>query len=214
MHQLCKTIGYEFKDSNLLNSALIHRSCGKPNNERLEFLGDSILNFVVAEYVFSFKSLTEGDMSRMRAALVREDALVKIASAIGLPSLIKFQKGARIQGELPAASIADAMEAVIAAVYLDGGLEAARGVIKIQLERAVRNKEVDLKKDPKTQLQEILQAAGHRLPVYSLLEKITPDRFLAQAEILCLNITTTGQGATRKQAEAAAAAKAIQQVRR
>lgn len=214
MHQLCKKIGYEFKDGNLLASALIHRTCGKPNNERLEFLGDSILNFVVAEYVYGFKSLTEGDMSRMRSALVREDALVKIANGLGLPPLIKFQRGPRLQGDLPAASIADAMEAVIAAVYLDGGLDAARRFIKVQIENAVRNKEVDLKKDPKTQLQEMLQASGHKLPVYSLLEKKTPDLFLAQAEIPGMKITTTGQGATRKQAEAAAAAEAIQQVRR
>jgi ribonuclease-3 len=181
------------------------------SNERLEFLGDAIVNYAVGALLFKrFPGLNEGEMSRMRAGLVCHDSLVRIADRIGLRPLVRVAP----EYERPHARqsvLSDAMEALFAAVELDAGHEAAKALVERHMLALLESGQVDLQKDPKTALQEHLQARSIRLPTYQMVQKgeagVRP--FKASCSIPALGITTTGTGQNRKEAEKDAAAKAL-----
>lgn len=216
MDELQQQLGYFFKDKANLALALTHKSCGMANNERLEFLGDSILNFVAADLIFEkFPSLPEGEMSRLRANLVREETLARIAGRLALPSSLKCVE--LIPGSVTrAAAFADALEAIFAAIYKEAGYETARAVIRRQLITVLRNGEATLVKDAKTKLQELLQAFGHPLPTYEVVKTNEIGAQELRFEVACsvdiLKINTHGFGRTRKAAEFEAAQKAVKLV--
>lgn len=212
MNQLQILLGHHFQKPTLLEQALRHRSCGRLNNERLEFLGDAILNFVVADFLYKdFATLPEGNMSRVRAALVNREALVKIADSICVHQYIKTgvmdTKKYHQDGIL-----ADTMEAIFAAVYLDAGHEKTKQVICHHVSVLLEKGEVNLRKDPKSALQEKLQAKGLPLPLYTVTEQGAGMRFRAVCDIPALHLRGTGHGITKKQAEAAAASEVFQKV--
>jgi ribonuclease-3 len=201
------TLGYEFDDAGLLEQALTHRSAPGPSNERLEFLGDAVLDFVVSEVVFRAHPLApEGDLSRLRSSLVKDTSLAEIAAEMGLGEHLILGSGERKTGGHRRDSIqADALEAIFGAVYLDKGFDAARGVI----ERAFGSRleefpPVEELRDPKTRLQEWLQARQLGLPRYDLVE-VTGEAHRQRFEVSCnidsLEIATRGQGTSRRNAE-------------
>jgi ribonuclease-3 len=213
--ELQQNLGYRFNDVSLLEQALTHKSCGSTNNERLEFLGDALLNCEAALLLFeNFKALTEGNMSRIRAGMVRQETLVKIAHRVGLAKHIRYSHDP-LNGERPTrmgdALIADAVEAIYGAIHVDGGLAAAKAVIRSHMIVVLNNGEAKIGKDPKTLLQEYLQARRIPVPTYRLIRTIGESKQLA--EVSCaipqLNITTTAKGTSKKQAEALAAQKAL-----
>lgn len=171
--QECMTrIGHQFNNPQLLWQALTHRSYASVHNERLEFLGDGILNFIAAEALYSrFPKQAEGVLTRMRARLVREETLAELAIELRLGDCLKLGSGELKSGGFRRAStIADAFEAVVAAIYLDAGIEAARNFVLGQLlPRFETLEEVATEKDPKTRLQEWCQARNKSLPIYELL---------------------------------------------
>lgn len=204
-------LDYECKDANLLEAALTHRSAGGAHNERLEFLGDAILNCVIAKLVFSeFGAADEGDLSRFRASLVSGEALAVIASEISLGDQIRLGSGELKSGGFRRKSIlADALEALFGAIYLDGGFDAAARVIeRLFVSRLDRLPTAAELKDPKTRLQESLQAQGLPLPTYSV-DSITGEAHNQQFEVGCtvatLGLRTVATGASRRRAEQAAA---------
>lgn len=216
MDELQHHLGYVFKDKTILATALTHKSCGAGNNERLEFLGDSILNFVAADLIFEkFPHLTEGDMSRLRANLVREETLARIAERVALHAILRYLELAPGTGARSAA-FADALEAVFAAIYKEAGYETVRAVIRKQLITVLRNGEATLVKDAKTQLQELLQAYGRPLPKYEVVRTnemgAEERRFEVACSISVPQLQTTGFGRTRKAAEFEAAQKAVKLV--
>lgn len=212
MQDLQKKLGHKFKNIQLLEMALTHRSCGAQNNERMEFLGDSILNFIAAELIFElFPRLPEGNMSRVRAGLVREETLVKVAERLGIEKLLHVVHSDR-NCKINPSMLADAVEAIYAAVYLDAGMVTVKEVIRAHLMEIFKNGEAMLKKDPKTALQEYVQGRGLPLPLYSVVAENQLDlmhRYKASCEIPKLKIKTTGMGPTRKQAESIAADEAM-----
>src|SRR3954447_9532463 len=168
---LTARLGYEPRDRALFVIALTHRSADGPNNERLEFLGDSVLNLLLSERLYrEFPGASEGDLSRLRARLVSEEPLAGIAQSMQLGELLLLGSGELKTGGFRRQSIlADAFEALCGAMYLDGGLEAVRGHIGPLFEsRIAALPEPASLKDPKTRLQEYLQANGHSLPVYAV----------------------------------------------
>ncbi|MBX3679137.1 ribonuclease III [Cognatazoarcus halotolerans] len=216
--RLQAAIGYRFGQESLLQQALTHRSFGTPHNERLEFLGDSILNCTIAIELFErYERLREGEMSRLRATLVRQEALHQIAVVLNLGSFLRLGEGELKSGGFRRPSIlADALEALFAAVFLDGGLEAARGVIS-KLYRpmidALDNRAV--LKDPKTALQEWLQGRRKPLPRYELAE-IRGEAHAQEFEVTCVidqpSVRTIGVGPSRRAAEQQAAQGALQRL--
>jgi ribonuclease-3 len=211
---LTGSLGYRFKDPALLRTALTHRSYGSPHNERLEFLGDSVLNCIVADELYRrFPQLAEGELSRARALLVRQESLFERARALGLGPMLLLGEGELRSGGAERPSIlANALEAVIGAVYAEGGFAAAR--------RAVRNvfgpllATADpasvLGKDPKTLLQEYLQGRHIALPRYSIVAtegEAHRQRFTVACSIPQLDIEARGEGLSRRAAEQAAAAR-------
>lgn len=211
-------IGHAFGRGELLTQALTHRSYGSPHNERLEFLGDSVLNCVIATLLYErFAGLREGDLSRQRANLVRQDALAEIAQALGLGDYLRLGEGELKSGGFRRPSIlADALEAIIGAIYLDAGFAAARaaieGLYRSSLEQ-VNPKESG--KDPKTLLQEILQGRKLPLPHYALVAtrgEAHVQEFEVECSLPALDIRVTGQGGSRRAAEQAAARAAIDQL--
>jgi len=209
---------HQFKNRALLVQALTHRSAGTPHNERLEFLGDSLLNCVAADLLFhKLKSFPEGDLSRLRAGLVNQQALSEIALQLQVGDLLRLGEGELKSGGFRRPSIlADALEAIFGAVYLDAGFDKTREVIeRLYLERLER---IDTKapvKDPKTTLQEYLQGKRLELPQYSVTSiggEAHDQMFYVDCAIKALDITTSGAGASRRAAEQAAAAKALEQI--
>lgn len=206
-----KRIGHRFAGAALLERALTHRSYGSPHNERLEFLGDGVLDCAVAEELcLRFPDLAEGELSRLRASLVREAALAEIARDIGLPQFLRLGEGEIASGGARRASIlADALEAIFGAVFLDGGYEAARAAIRHTLGGALERIDAgSTVKDPKTRLQEYLQGRRRRLPQY----RVAATRGAAHKqtfEVECLveelGLAATGSGASRRDAEQQAA---------
>lgn len=212
MEEFQKKLGYVFKNEAWLVRALTHRSCGSTNNERLEFLGDSVLNFVAADIIYElFPRLSEGQMSRVRAALVREETLAKIAVKLDLKRHLRYVED--FQKPVARASVlADALEAIFGAIYKEAGLQAAHGVIRVHLLRILANQEAPIQKDNKTALQEYLQARGHALPQYELVrvhELVEDDRIEVRCTALLGKVKATGRGRSRKAAEIDAAGKAL-----
>jgi ribonuclease-3 len=207
LDRLQRDLGHAFRDRALLQQALTHRSFGQPNNERLEFLGDSVLNCVIAMALFGrFGELHEGELSRARASLVRQEALHRIALGLELGEQLRLGEGELKSGGSRRPSIlADALEAVFAAVFLDAGFDAAKGVIDALYVPLVN--EVDPRKpakDPKTALQELLQGRRIALPAYTM-QQVLGEAHAQEFEVACeipkLGIRTLGRGASRRAAE-------------
>ncbi len=211
---LQERLRYQFDDNSLLQQALTHRSFGQPNNERLEFLGDSVVNHIVAAALFAhFPELREGELSRLRANLVCQDTLFEIADEMRLGEFLRLGDGERKSGGARRPSIlSDALEAVIAAIYLDGGFDAANGVVDALFERRLGALDpARTSKDPKTRLQEWLQARGKPLPKYRLVDT-RGEAHLREFEVECVvdpALRTHGIGTSRRSAEQAAAQDAI-----
>ena len=211
-------LGYRFRDPALLDAALTHRSAATSNYERLEFLGDAVLNFAVADLVFrAFPDAPEGDLSRYRSALVSGRFLAEAAGRLGLGDQLRLGSGELKSGGFRRSSIlADALEAVFGAIFLDGGIEPARTVIEGltsgQLERLP---EAAALKDSKTRLQEVLQARGLALPVYSV-DDVTGEPheqwFVASCSVTELGLRTAGEGSSRRRAEQAAAGRMLERI--
>ncbi len=214
LSELETALGYRFSDETLLASALTHRSAGQPNNERLEFLGDAVLGLIMAEALFRrHPELSEGDLSRLRSSLVRGDTLAEVARDIRLGGCLQLGPGERKSGGFRRQSIlADALEALIGAIYLDGGIESADEVILHlwggRLQSLPAAGEL---KDPKTRLQEYLQGRGQTLPDYHL-ESVSGDDHRQTFHITCTIADAGcwhGQGPSRRRAEQAAADAAL-----
>lgn len=217
--RLEQALGHAFGNPDLLRQALTHRSHGEPNNERLEFLGDGLLNAVIAMELFQrFSSLKEGELSRLRASLVRQDGLHRVALGLGLGEYLQLGEGELRSGGFRRPSIlADALEAIFGAVLLDAGFEAARGVIQ-RLYRPLLDRldPASAGKDPKTALQEWLQARHKALPMYSLLQTLGEahaQEFEVECSVAGLGLATRGRGPSRRAAEQQAAQDALNQLR-
>lgn len=212
-HALQDNLGHHFENAGLLVQALTHKSFSTQlSNERMEFLGDAIVNYVVGAMLYTrYPDLTEGEMSRMRAGLVCHDSLVRIADKIGLRPLIRASADYQ-PAHMKLSILSDAMEALFAAVQQDAGLEVATALIERHMLALLESGQVQLKKDPKTSLQEVLQARGIRVPTYEMTQKGEGGGrpFKATCTIPALGICTAGAGLNRKEAEKDAAAKALQ----
>ncbi len=215
--KLERRIGYQFSERSLLERALTHKSAGPPHNERLEFLGDAILGYVIAQALYrTQRDLAEDRLSLLRAQLVRRDTLAEIANELDLGAFLVLGVGERRSGGRQRPSIlADAVEAVIGAVAEDGGIEAAQGLVLALFASRLDELDVDAAKDPKTRLQEQLQAAARPLPVYTVIATEGSDharRFTVRCAVESLELETTGQGNSRREAEKAAAASMIETI--
>ncbi|WED42087.1 ribonuclease III [Legionella cardiaca] len=216
LQRLYRRLGYEFKNPAFLKQALTHCSAGSVNNERYEFLGDSILSFVIANALFlTFPEQTEGQLSRLRAFLVKGEMLAEIAAEIELGDYLFLGQGELKSGGFRRASIlADALEAVIAAVFLDGGIEASKELV-LRLYRSRLEDETlhDNLKDAKTQLQEYLQAHKKPLPEYSLIKVEGEEHeqtFYINCKVSGIKTPTVGHGPNRRKAEQDAAKQLLQ----
>jgi ribonuclease-3 len=215
LQRLERQLGYKFQDPDLMILALTHRSFAGRNNERLEFLGDAILNFVVGEALFKrFPQAREGQLSRLRARLVKGETLARLARVFDLGEYLRLGSGELKSGGFRRESIlADATEALIGAIYLDTGMEAARDRVLAWLEPYFDELTlVDTNKDPKTRLQEFLQSRGCELPRYDVVDIQGEPHcrtFFVECEIALHNEKTRGQGASRRIAEQVAAAAAL-----
>lgn len=205
-------LGYAFRDVNLLQRAMTHRSFGADHNERLEFLGDSVLNLVVAHLLFDrLANMPEGDLSRVRANLVKQETLHQLALHLELPGRMRLGEGELKSGGTRRASIlADALEALIGAVYLDGGFDAAQALVQRLFAKVeIRPDMQAAEKDPKTQLQEWLQGRKLPLPRYTVIGTSGAahrQTFEVACEVPDLKKHERGTGASRRAAEQAAAA--------
>jgi len=204
-------LGHAFANPDLAGQALTHRSFGTPHNERLEFLGDSLLNCAVATLLYErFGQLPEGDLSRLRAALVNQASLSRVASGLALGERLRLGEGELKSGGFRRPSIlADAVEALLGAVYLDAGFDAVRAVVERLLgEQLQRTEDLPVAKDPKTALQEHVQARKLQLPRYSVQRtegEAHEQTFTVECRVDDLGIAASGVGASRRAAEQAAA---------
>lgn len=211
-------LGYEPRDRGLFVVALTHRSAEGPNNERLEFLGDSVLNLLLSERLYrEFPVATEGDLSRLRARLVSEEPLAEIAQDMQLGELLLLGSGELKTGGFRRQSIlADAFEALCGALYLDGGLEAVRDKVLPLFEAKIAAlPDPSTLKDAKTRLQEYLQANGRPLPLYSVKRTSGEPHaqiFLVTCSVPHLRIETEGEGPSRRRAEQVAAQAALNEL--
>lgn len=205
-----RELGYHFSDPALLDEALAHRSTSRHNNnERLEFLGDALLGLVVSEALFKTAAeVDEGGLSRLRASLVRGSTLAEVAREIGLDAHLSLGQGEQRSGGAKRSSLlADALEAVLGAVFLDGGFEpAAKAALRLLGPRLLDLPDADSLKDPKTQLQEWLQGQSLALPTYGV-EAVTGPDHAQSFQVVCAasGKSTTGSGRSRRAAEQAAA---------
>lgn len=215
---LAKQLNYEFTNRSLVQEALTHRSVSAHNNERLEFLGDGALNFVIASEIYRLKpDYQEGQLSRLRANLVRGVTLAAIAREIGLGDYLKLGSGELKSGGFDRDSIlADTLEALLGAVYLDGGFAQVSQVVCYLFKDRLQDLPADEPlKDPKTRLQEYLQARKLPIPEYVLIEtsgEAHQREFVVSAKIEPLNIESKAHGSSRRRAEQAAATIALQQI--
>ena len=215
---LMDKLGYRFRDPRLLEKALTHSSYanegrhGLESNERLEFLGDSVLGFVAAKYLFEKETGPEGELTKLRAAVVCEKALCSYSRELGLGDYLLLGKGERLTGGAERPSIlADAFEAVIAAMFLDGGLEPVRGFVLRFVEKEANNQRKRHFKDYKTTLQEIVQQNPEEKLEYGLTGESGPDhskQFVVEVH-LNSNVIGTGRGRSKKEAEQQAAREAL-----
>lgn len=217
-NRLQKTLEYRFADPGLLELALTHRSAGGSNNERLEFLGDSILNHLIAETLFQrFPQSQEGELSRMRAALVKGDTLAEVAQELQLGSCLTLGSGEKKSGGHRRASIlADALEAVLGALFLDGGYTECRNCVGRLFDgRLDKLLPGAVGKDAKTRLQEFLQHRGEPLPVYALIETAGAEhnrQFTVTCQLRQRAVEARGEGSSRRKAEQDAAARVLEKV--
>lgn len=205
--RLYEKLGYSFKDEKLLIAALTHRSVPQNNNERLEFLGDSIVNFIAAELVYKqFRMADEGELSRLRTMLVRGETLASLARTLGVGEYLYLGAGELRSGGAHRESIlADALEAIIAAMYLDGGIEVCKTALATWFAPLlIQLLEHRADKDPKTQLQEYLQANLINLPQYKVAEiggKAHAQLFTVECIIEEISKVAVGKGTSRRRAE-------------
>jgi ribonuclease-3 len=213
-NELIKHLGYAFSDEVLLVRALTHRSRSSQNYERLEFLGDSILSFVVADVLYDrFPQLSEGELTRLRATLVRRETLATLARELDLGDCLELGSGELKSGGFDRDSIlADTLEAVFGAVYKDGGIEAVRQVVLRRYQPILNNIDPNsILKDPKTRLQEFLQRKSLATPTYTVLEvsgEPHQQRFVVECSVTGLTQAVRGEGSSRRYAEQAAAMRA------
>ncbi|MCI2105173.1 MAG: ribonuclease III [Intestinimonas sp.] len=223
MKKLQEILGYTFHNPRLLHNALTHssyanenRTAGETSNERLEFLGDSVLGMVVADYLYrGHPNMPEGELTRTRAALVCEDSLVEVARKWNLGTYLRLGKGEDAGGGRQRPSIrADAVEAVIAAVYLDGGVDSARNLITRFILTNNDREQDGLDRDYKTALQELVQRESGRVLEYRLMGENGPDHAKIFTVAVYLNGTSigSGEGRSKKEAEQAAARAGIQRL--
>ena len=215
---LLKKLAYSFNDIELLNEALTHRSYATKNNERLEFLGDGILNFVIAHELFKqYPDAQEGDLSRLRATLVNKESLAEIAGQLDLGEVILLGTGELKSGGFRRPSIlADTVESILGAVYSDGGFESCRDlIVRLYAKRLALPADLQSLKDPKTRLQELLQSRRFSLPEYQVVNitgQAHSQIFHVRCSIDKMNIKVDGEGKSRRKAEQVAAEKAILKV--
>jgi len=215
---LLKKLEYSFNNIELLNEALTHRSYAAKNNERLEFLGDGILNFVIAHELFKlYPDVQEGDLSRLRANLVNRESLAEIANQLNLGEVIKLGSGELKSGGFRRPSIlADAVESILGAVYSDAGFNSCRDlIVRLYASRLASPTDLQSLKDPKTRLQELVQSRRLALPDYQVVNvrgHAHAQTFHVKCTIEQMNINVNGEGKSRRKAEQAAAEKAIIEV--
>ena len=204
---LDKALHYRFRDTDLFALALTHRSATGRNNERLEFLGDAVLDFVISDLVFKIRpEASEGDLSKLRSSLVKDTSLASLAVDLGLGEYLILGSGERKTGGHRRDSIlADALEAIFGAVYLDSGIDAAKEVIEhVFAERLEDLPDAEALRDSKTRLQEWLQARKLALPEYELVSvsgQAHQQRFAVTCTVTELSQTTNGESTTRRKAE-------------
>lgn len=219
IEQLEKILKYQFNDKGLLELALTHRSFQGKNNERLEFLGDSILNFIIAELLFKeFKLLPEGDLSRLRSQLVKSATLSEIGIALNLGDYLILGEGElKSSGWRRPSILADSVEAIIGAVFIDGGISSAKKLITgWYQERLDAINPNDIQKDSKSVLQELLQAKKIPLPEYNVVSvegEAHNQHFKVSCSIPKLGLSIEGEGASRKVAEQSAAEESIKKLK-
>lgn len=213
-----QTLAYQFSNLELAKLALTHRSANAEHNERLEFLGDSLLGFIVADLLFELNpGASEGELSRMRSSLVNKTALAAIARKLELGKFLQLGTGERNSGGKDRDSIlADTVEALIAAIYLDGGMAPCKAfVIAINGSKLATKSGVTKQKDAKTRLQELLQAQGRKLPDYEVVEVAGAAHeqvFHVSCKLESLNIQAQGSGSSKREAEQAAAEKILDSI--
>jgi ribonuclease-3 len=213
---LQKRLQHQFADDSLLMRAVTHRSFSADHNERLEFLGDAVLGVVVADMLYQrLKNLPEGDLSRVRANLVKQDTLHQLSESLGLPEVIRLGEGEmRSGGQKRPSILADVLEAVIGAVYLDAGFAVAQALVQRLYQAVEINPAMDaIGKDPKTELQEWLQGRKLKIPAYRVVATLGAahkQTFDVECEILELNLSERGIGGSRRAGEQAAATAMLQ----
>jgi|TARA_R110000782_G_scaffold53191_17_gene113359 ribonuclease-3 len=213
--ELCHRIGYQFNDESLLAMAITHRSFSANNNERIEFLGDSLLNMIIAEALYRrFPDLREGELSRIRALLVSGKTLAELATEFDLGSFLRLGAGEKnTGGHRRNSTLADAIEALIGAIYIESGFDTCRERVLSWFEsRLVALNPESSHKDAKTRLQEFLQARKLPLPDYQLLETEGADHqqtFIVSCSVSLLKSTISASGSSRRKAEQAAADKVL-----
>lgn len=218
--RLADQLGLCFSDLTVLQTALTHRSFGQPHNERLEFLGDGVLNCVVAAALYEqFPALPEGDLSRLRAHLVRQDTLHQLATAAALGTNLRLGEGEmKSGGQSRPSMLADAFEAIVGAVYLDKGFDAAADFVRSQFNSILSTLDpAKTLKDPKTRLQEWLQARKYVLPKYTVQETTGAahaQQFAVRCELTKPRLSSLGLGQSRRVAEQDAAAQLLLQLER
>lgn len=217
---ISRRLSYQFKNASLLTQALTHRSHGAQNNERLEFLGDGALNFIIANQLYQrFPKLAEGDLSRLRAQLVKEATLSEIALTLDIGDALKLGEGEmKSAGWRRPSILADALEAIIGAIYLDGGFEQAEAfVLGLYAQKldTIDPKVID--KDAKSLLQELLQSRKVAVPEYTVTHtsgEAHAQTFVVECVVAKHNIRTTGEGASRRIAEQQAAQLALAELKK
>ena len=219
LEALQRRLGHRFANPALLQRALTHRSFGAEHNERLEFLGDTVLALAVSELLYErFSGSDEGDLTRVRAHLVREDSLHKAALALGLPELLRLSEGeARGGGAQRASILADALEALIGAVFQDGGYAKARALVQGLFGEVIQATEADSwSKDAKTELQEWLQARRIAVPSYRIVAtrgQAHAQTFEVECAVPTLARRAAGQGRSRRAAEQEAARRLLAELK-
>jgi len=214
--RLCRELGYTFADPSLFVRALTHRSKGANNNERLEFLGDSILSFIIADTLYDrFGDLSEGELTRLRASLVRQETLARLAREIGLGHCLTLGSGEYKSGGYDRDSIlSDALEAVFGAIYKDAGLAPARAAITRLYQPLIDSIDPEaVAKDPKTRLQEWLQQQAQPTPAYQVIAvtgEAHHQHFLVECKVPGLNEPVRAEGSSRRGAEQEAARQAYE----
>ncbi len=218
LEKLEKKIGYTFQDQDLLAQSVTHRSYSNQNNERFEFLGDAVLNFVIADALFSqFPDASEGDLSRLRAKLVKQATLAEVAREMDLGDHLTLGSGEKKSGGHKRDSIlSDALEAIIGGILLDSGFEAASATILVWFESRLEGmSDADVQKDAKSALQEYLQSRGEPVPEYVLLKTVgrSPNQqFEVECRTVQLDAPVVATGSSRRRAEQSAAQAALEKL--